>query len=633
MPVLPPLGRSLAPLADESLRGFVLRLSYRLGLPPARIAELTGLIAAGHSTAHASVSLLTEIPADAKLTFARMTRLTVEQVDHLCLAALHQRYPLTSEARETHRPDMRLLTNRTIILPHTRFCPDCLAGDGTPIQDAFGGTWRRVWHLPVVFACPEHQRLLEHQCPHCEQLVHCHRPGTPALLLPAMRARPLHPAQCRAPIDSARGLSFPKCCGARLDLHTPAARPVSPELITLQEKILGLLLPNGAAQTTSAGLPTTPDRYFTDLQALTLLICSTWPAARGFSPTETAARAIDQHIDSLHTRAAERQSRMPARPARITFDAPPPDAAASAGLAHIADRVLVSGGPDTVREHLRDLLPTSTREASRTPWGLRVSRATSPCSEGLTTAYAPLLRAFTKAGGQPQARREPTIQPRRWGPQHIPAFLPKDWYDRHFTPIVGVNPLFLRRTAVLRLVQMVAAGFLGIAASPAAQQGRIYSGAGHVHSTAKKQHDPHSFETALANLVTDLDDLATVLIDYQRRRKALRTWAIDEDSWQNLVCRLPPIPGPQRPELGDRKRQIASIYVWVQITSGEHHFAPRPIEDAQPAQVQQEWQNRRNTIWHLMQSDRRRPHYVDLKTELNTVATALARTIDTQPAD
>ena len=52
--------------------------------------------------------------------------------------------------------------------------------------------------------------------------------------------------------------------------------------------------------------------------------------------------------------------------------------------------------------------------------------------------------------------------------------------------------MFTRRTAVLRLVQMVAggslgeaAGFLGIATTRTTWQGRIYSGAGHVHSNAK----------------------------------------------------------------------------------------------------------------------------------------------------
>ncbi|GLI03696.1 hypothetical protein [Phytohabitans aurantiacus] len=90
----------------------------------------------------------------------------------------------------------------------------------------------------------------------------------------------------------------------------------------------------------------------------------------------------------------------------------------------------------------------------------------------------------------------------------------------------------------------------------------------------------------------------------------------------------PAVPGPQEPELGDRKRQIASINIWVQITSGEHHFAPRPIEAAQPANIQHAWKLRRNTIWHLFQSDLPRPHYTGLKAELNALAAALARTID-----
>src|SRR6266508_5003359 len=38
---------------------------------------------------------------------------------------------------------------------------------------------------------------------------------------------------------------------------------------------------------------------------------------------------------------------------------------------------------------------------------------------------------------------------------------------------------------------------------------------------------------------------------------------IDRPTWEDLLSRLPPVLGPQRPELDDRKRQIASIYVWV----------------------------------------------------------------------
>ena len=83
----------------------------------------------------------------------------------------------------------------------------------------------------------------------------------------------------------------------------------------------------------------------------------------------------------------------------------------SAGLARIADHILQGGEPAEVREHLRALLPTSTRKASRSLWGLRVSRTTTPCSPGLTAAFAPLLRTFTRSGGQPQARRDVTIRP------------------------------------------------------------------------------------------------------------------------------------------------------------------------------------------------------------------------------
>ena len=98
--------------------------------------------------------------------------------------------------------------------------------------------------------------------------------------------------------------------------------------------------------------------------------------------------------------------------------------------------------------------------------------------------------------------------------------------------------------------------------------------------------------------------------------------------WSARGLRPPRHPGPHQPELGDRKRQIASVYAWAQVASGEHYFAPAPSKPQAP-QVQEAWKQRRNNIRHLLLRQSAQPHYTGLKTELNTLATSLARRIDT----
>ena len=428
-----------------------------------------------------------------------------------------------------------------------------------------------------------------------------------------MRVAGLHPAQCRTELTTpSNGRSLPSCCGARLD-QAGHRRPVSPELIALQGKVLGLLDPDGPSSTLSAGLPAQPVSYFADLRALGLLACLTWPAARHLSPSEEAASAIDEHVTSLRRQAADWQGVSLTSASRARFDSPSMDAAASGGLAHIADCVL-DGSIDEVREQLRLLLPAGRRE-SRAFWGLRVDRSATPCSEGLHAAYAPLLRGFTKAGSQPTGRRNAVFHPQRWGPENIPAFLPESWYDRHFTTIDGVSPRIIRRTAALRLVQMAAGGSLGEAAG--------FLG---IASRARRQPELPGFETALEALARELDDPATPLVSYRQRRQALETWCIDLDTWAGLIARL---QAPHWPEPGACMRQVASIYLWVQLTSGEHRFAPRPLEAAQPPEVQEAWKGgRRSAIWIRMHRSQPGSHYASLKAELNALSTSLARSID-----
>ena len=631
MPASRPPPRSLVPIPGESPPGFLLRLSCRLNQPPARVAELTGPAPDGASGTHIPVILLAGIPETGRSTFIRMTRLTGAQAAQLGMSTWQERYPPVIASPESKARGARRLDGRLILAPATRYCPECLAGDGSAIQESFGGPWLKAWHLPVVFACPVHKRLLEHLCPECGQAVRGRRPGS--ALLPAMLAAGLHPAQCRTQIAQGRG-RHPACCGARLDQDS-GCRPASPGLIALQDKILGFLDPDGPAAMLSAGMPAPPASYFSDLRALALLTCSTWPAARHLSLDEDAASAVDQHIDSLRKQAAARHAGSPGDASRTRpgFSFPPADAAASGGLAHIADRIL-AGSRDDVREQLLLLLPFGTRTAGQSRWGLSMTRMAIPCSEGLQAAYAPVLRTFTKTGG-PRGRRDAALRPGRWGLKNIPAFLPEDWYSRHFMPIAGVSDRFIRRTAALRLVQMVAGGslsdaaqLLGIASAGNALPGYgIYAGAGHVHSGARKQHGPLSFENALEALTRELDNPATPLVNYQSRRQALQTWCIDEDTWTGLTSRLPPAPGPQQPDLGDRKRQLASIYVWVQVTSGEHLFAPRPIEAIMPPSLRTPWAQW-TSAWKLLDPGHPGPHYTSLKAELSTIATSLARTID-----
>ena len=581
MPAPRPLPRSLVPIPGESLPGFLLRLSCRLNQPPARIAELTGLAPDRTSGARIPVILLAGIPETDSCTFTRMTRLTGAQAAQLGMGTWHERYPPVIASPESKARGARRLDGRLILAPAARYCPECLAGDGSAIQESFGGPWLKAWHLPVVFACPAHKRLLEHLCPGCGQVIRGRRPGRNAALLPAMLAADLHPAQCRTEIAQGMGRR-PACCGTRLDQDSQR-RPAGPGLIALQDKILGLLDPDGPAATLSAGMPAPPASYFSDLRALALLACSTWPAARHLSPDEDAASAIDQHIDSLQEQAAARHAGSPgdASRTRADFTFPPADAAASGGLTHIADRIL-TGSRDDVREQLVLLLPFGTRNAGQSRWGLSMTRMAISCSEGLQAAYAPVLRTFTKTGGS-RGRRDAVLRPGRWGLENIPAFLPQDWYARHFMPIAGVSDRFIRRTAALRLVQMVAGGslsdaaqLLGIASAGNALPGYgIYTGAGHVHSGARKQHGPLSFENALEALTRELDNPATPLVDYQARRQALGTWCIDEDTWTRH--HRPPAPRPRPPAARPRGPKTPAR---LHLRLGPGHIRRAPLRPA-----------------------------------------------------
>lgn len=210
-----PLGRSLDPLPEESLGGYLLRLSHRLRLSPMQLARLTGSVKRPASTV-LSRRLLLDLDTN---TFARATRLTETEGERLTLRPWADRYPPISRSLAAVKSFDSWLFNDS-----PRYCPQCLAGDGTPVQQKYGGPWKKVWLLPIAFLCPDHLTFLRHGCPRNHQ---GHR-VTP--LFAGVKHVDLHPAECRLPdtgINHGPGLARTPC-RTRLDRLSGTELPPAP---------------------------------------------------------------------------------------------------------------------------------------------------------------------------------------------------------------------------------------------------------------------------------------------------------------------------------------------------------------------------------------------------------------------
>ena len=186
-------GRSLDPLPGESLQGFLLRLSCRLRIAPLRLARLTGCAAASS-------------PA--------ISRRLHDRPRHRNLRARH-----TADSERGRCPDARPLGSPLppdrpgpvpvkpgvgnprawLFSPGIRYCPSCLRGDGSPVQEQYGGPWRKYWHPPGRLRLPPHRMLLMDDCPQEHSPA---EQGNWQLIRRAADST-LHPAQCRRPAHAA----------------------------------------------------------------------------------------------------------------------------------------------------------------------------------------------------------------------------------------------------------------------------------------------------------------------------------------------------------------------------------------------------------------------------------------------
>lgn len=397
-----------------------------------------------------------------------------------------------------------------------------------------------------------------------------------------------------------------------------------------QRRILAALDATGPDQVNILGQPTSPARYVTDLILLSYLIRRSWPLARDLVPSPALADAFDACLTHPRETIRPRRDTTAASQAsrRHPEDrAPPLDAVACAALLTTADRLLTLEAPRTLTPHLRHLLGHNQRRLSRQGWAQQFVTVRPDCSEGLRHAFAPILQTYARPGRGRGLRT--AIRHVPFGPEHVPQFLQDDWYQQHLAHFDGINTAQLRRTAALHLCQTATGGSIREAAShlglPTTRKAyrRSYFSVSTVHAWARLRRDPHEFEAAVHDI-----EATPQPIDYHRRRTALRDWCIDSASWTAIVDQLQGHGRGQRPDLGDRQRDCASIIVWSRITGSERIFAPHPIRDQQPADIAEQWRQRAHVTFARVRDDTGHPRDAALNQLLTAHGQWLVRAID-----
>ncbi|MFF7725124.1 TniQ family protein [Streptomyces sp. NPDC008001] len=549
------LPRSLSPLTGESLPGYILRLAHRLGRSPTRIGQLTGLAVDEKAF---RVNQLVALRPRTLTEFAAATRLTADEVVTLGLRPLASAY--TPLARAGPQSDGRVVLHSPwAFTAASRFCPTCLIGDHSPIQHAHGGAWQRHWHLPVVFACTRHQRLLNNVCPDCHRPINdAFYKRTSLVLYPTSAVQ--HPARCRniSIDDPARGSSA--MCGADLSSdHTPTPALPLEEAATyfaLQLRIEQHLTPLHANPT-----------YFREIVLVAQLIKLSWPASMEFAPLSSfMGDLLDVHVEGIRRELTQAE---PESSLNRRVTGPPAQSLHCAALLLHADRLLSIDEPGDLYDAMHALAEHAFRR-DRTRFRSLIKNAS--LSQRLARAMAPQSRGFY-TGRRTRGLQVPS-RDSKFTARHVPQLVPLDWYVRHLqefceqlTVRTRDNVDHVRRAASLKLVEMAVGG---TRASCAELLGMPITDAKSSIRTLR-QRSPESawvqFLEGVEAIAFDLER-APVRTDFGRRRDKLSTWEIPGQDWEILVRDL-------RSEYGaSRHRQVGSIIVWTIVTEGDHLFSP-----------------------------------------------------------
>jgi len=580
-----PLARSLAPLPEESLPGFLLRLASRLNRSPGRIAELCG-IHDGRQGRLLADHLL-GLPEAAATEFARMTRLSVAEVNALGLRRYADVYPAlragrsAADAATARRKGAffgtirDLYSDRWVVSFSSRYCPVCLRGNGSPIQDAHGGAWKLRWHIPVVYACTTHQRLLSSSCSRCASPLNRQvYKGRAALLALPTSAHQLHPLQCRN--HSVDGGSQTLPCGSRLDDATPYPYRDLPaadhtRLLELQARLDDRLRvpPPDTHNNRDPKVLT-----FQDLVDTAQLIKLSWPAARDLAPSETLAALIDDH-------AAPLQTALKSTPARTHSLFSPlwsaPQDSAECGALLLTAEALHVEAPDAtaLRERIR---PLAQYAFERAPSGASRSFFSRPgLSPPLARAMARRLHGFYAAGPLEYANLRVPSRDCRFTAAEVPPQIPQDWYDTYFTdfadhvPGAGIYTVrHLRRAASLKLVELTAGGSWRESARLLdIPESRALSTLNKLRCQFRGADLWPLFEHATDQIADHLDNLP-MRTNYAHRRRFMANWTMPYGDWLVQCSGL-----VQGDRLTSRHgAAIGTVWVWTEVTQAEYLLCP-----------------------------------------------------------
>lgn len=649
------LPRTLVPLKDESLTGYLLRLSHRLEFAPLELGQVLGL-AGGSWGAGLAGRLSLEIPADRATQFAERAQLTAAEVDALTYRPDAGVYPAVDV---TPYATVSIWTQRVVRFDpwlrnlSTRYCPRCLVGDGSTIQARHGGAWSKYWRFAPVFACIEHGRLLDYLCPVCAHPALTRNPIYTSQLIPLSAVAGMHPAACRAPTADRR-----KACPGRFDdqaatAPTTADPAILQPLLDHQARFNSLLATRDPRETvaTSCGRPVTAAQYFADLQAASNMLATVALHPTLADPALPPMPGLERFYTELRLFAAD--------PARRALDpllkdhtygrfgsqtAIPLDSAACGCLLALADGLL--NAPDTNAAADRLAVLFGNVDLSRCQPNLeRWTRPEAPTSPGMKSAIGEARQLTVQAFSTPNA---PTPRlGRRWrelrlaltcgvnpvpcfGADRIPQRLPDRWWTRHFEYQAGTARHDRRRLAVITLTAIAEDCSIPQAMRRLELSGHGFSLDAMEAAAAMRKNEAARFADSMSAMIEDLNS-QPALTDYDRRRHEMEHWSLDDAAWEHLADGIRDRTLPQT-TWNDEKRLLCAIYIWRQVTDGEHLRAPvlpRPFSSATGRDAKRQYVR---MTWREFSRVRPSSYLHELMARMDDCAQDLIAHIDTETA-